>query len=61
MSILTVFRMLLNTAADVYGIYMEVNETLKNLKVVKSIVVRQPANVLAVALSRSKNIFIMIL
>ena len=45
----------INTAADVYGIYMEVNETLKNLKVVKSIVVRQPANVLAVALSRSKN------
>lgn len=46
---------ILNMAADIYGIYMEVSEALKNLKVVKGIVVRQPANVLAVALSESKN------
>ena len=49
------FEDILTTAADIYGIYMEVNEAMKNLKVVKGMVVRQPANVLAVALSRSKN------
>ena len=32
-----------------------VDEAMKNVKVVKGIVVRQPANVLAVALSQSKN------
>lgn len=46
---------ILNMAADIYGIYMEVSEALKNLKVIKGIVVRQPSNVLAVALSESKN------
>ncbi len=46
---------ILNMAADIYGIYMEVSEALKNLKVVKGIVARQPANVLAVALSESRN------
>ena len=46
MSYLDSLQDVINTAADVYGIYMEVNETLKNLKVVKSIVVRQPANVI---------------
>lgn len=49
------FEDVLNTAADIYGIYMEVSEAMRNLKVVNGVVVRQPANVLAVALSRSKN------
>jgi len=49
------FDDILTVAADIYGIYMEVDEAMRNLKVVKEIVVRQPANVLAVAFSRSKN------
>lgn len=49
------FDDILTVAANIYGIYMEVDEARKNLKVVQGIVVRQPANVLAVALSRSKN------
>jgi len=49
------FDDILTVAADMYGIYMEVDEALKNVKVVKDIAVRQPANVLAVAFSRSKN------
>ncbi len=47
------FDDILTVAADIYGIYMEVDEAMKNVKVVKGIVVRQPANVLAVALSQS--------
>lgn len=49
------FDDILTVAADIYGIYMEVDEAMKNVKVVKGIIVRQPANVLAVALSQSKN------
>ena len=49
------FDDILTVASDIYGIYMEVDEAMRNLKVVKEIVVRQPANVLAVAFSRSKN------
>ena len=49
------FDDILTVAADIYGIYMEVDEAMKNVKVVKGIVVRQPANVLAVAFSQSKN------
>uniref|UniRef100_A0AB33IWT1 DUF4141 domain-containing protein n=1 Tax=Prevotella sp. GTC17254 TaxID=3236794 RepID=A0AB33IWT1_9BACT len=49
------FDDVLTVAADIYGIYAEVDEAMRNMKVVKGIVVRQPANVLAVALSKSKN------
>lgn len=49
------FDDILTVAADIYGIYMEVDEAMKNMKTVRGIVVRQPANVLAVALSKSKN------
>lgn len=49
------FDDILNVAADIYGIYTEVDEAMKNMKAVKNIVVRQPANVLAVAFSKSKN------
>lgn len=49
------FDDVLTAAADIYGIYMEVDEAMRNMKVLKGIVVRQPANVLAVAFSKSKN------
>ena len=49
------FDDILTVAADIYGIYTEVDEAMRNMKVVRSIVVRQPANVLAVAFSKSKN------
>lgn len=49
------FDDILTVAADIYGIYTEIDQAIKNMKVVKHIVVRQPANVLAVALSKSKN------
>lgn len=52
---LTNFTDVLNVAADIYGIFIEVDDAIKNVKVVKDIVVRQPGNVLAVALSKSKN------
>lgn len=52
---LTEFTDILNVAADIYGIFIEVDNAIKNVKVVKDIVVRQPGNVLAVALSKSKN------
>ncbi len=49
------FDDILTVAADIYGIYAEVDEAMKNQKAVKGIVVRQPANVLAVAFSKSRN------
>lgn len=49
------FDDVLTVAANIYGIYMEVDEAMRNMKAVRGIVVRQPANVLAVAFSKSKN------
>ena len=45
----------LTWAANIYTIFYEVDQTVKNLNELKSIVVTCPSNTMAVALSRSKN------
>lgn len=52
---LSSFGDMLSLAASIYGIYFQVDQTIKNLKELKSIGVSCPANVLAVALSQKKN------
>ena len=52
---LSSFGDMLTLAASIYGIYYQVDQTLKNLKELKSVGVSCPANVLAVALSQKKN------
>lgn len=52
---LSCFGDMLTLAASIYGIYYQVDQTLKNLKELKSVGVSCPANVLAVALSQKKN------
>lgn len=49
------FNDIITLAAEIYGIYYEVDHTIKNLKELKSSVVAVPANTLAVALNKSKN------
>lgn len=52
---LSSFGDMLTLAASIYGIYYQVDQTLKNLKELKYVGVSCPANVLAVALSQKKN------
>lgn len=49
------FNDIISLAAEIYGIYYEVDHAVKNIKELKSFVVACPANTLAVALSKSKN------
>lgn len=49
------FDDILTIAAEIYAIYYEVDQAVKNLKELKSVTVSCPANTLAVALSRSKS------
>lgn len=52
---LTNFDDILTIATEIYAIYYEVDQAVKNLKELKSVTVSCPANTLAVALSRSKS------
>lgn len=52
---LSSFGDMLSLAASIYGIYYQVDQTVKNLKELKSVATSCPANVLAVALSEKKN------
>lgn len=52
---LTSFGDILSLAADIYGIYYEVDQAVKNIKELKSIASSSPANLLAVAFSEKKN------
>lgn len=49
------FDEIITLAAEIYGIYYEVDNAVKNIKELQSFVVACPANTLAVAFSRSKN------
>lgn len=52
---LTSFSDILTYAAEIYAIYYEVDQAIKNIKELRSFVVACPANTLAVAFSKSKN------
>lgn len=52
---LTNFDKILTYAAEIYAIFYEVDQAVKNIKELKSITVSCPANTLAVAFSKSKN------
>lgn len=52
---LSSFGDILSLAADIYGVYFEVDQAFKNLKELKSTVSSSPANLLAVAFSEKKN------
>lgn len=52
---LSSFGDMLTLAASIYGIYYQVDQTIKNLKELKSVGTSCPANVLAVVLSEKKN------
>lgn len=52
---LTNFDKILIYASEIYAIFYEVDQAIKNLKELQSITVQCPSNTLAVALSRSKN------
>lgn len=52
---LSSFNDILTLAADIYGIYYEVDQATRNIKELKSVVSSSPANVLAVAFSERKN------
>ena len=52
---LTHFDKILTYAAEIYAIFYEVDQAMKNIKELKSITVSCPANSLAVAFSKSKS------
>ena len=52
---MTNFDKILTYAAEIYAIFYEVDQAVKNIKELKSITVSCPANTLAVAFSKSKN------
>lgn len=52
---LTKFSHTLTYAAEIYAIYYEVDQAVKNIKDLKSISVSCPANILAVAFSKSRS------
>lgn len=49
------FGDILSIAAEIYGIYYEVDQALKNVKRLKNTTVACPANLIAVAVSERKN------
>ena len=52
---LSSFNDILSLAADIYGLYFEVDQAIKNIKELKNVGTSCPSNVLAVALSEKKN------
>ena len=53
---LDTFHDAISAAAEIYGIYHEVNQTIRNIKNLSEVVEESPTNVLAVAFSAKKNV-----